>query len=159
MKRHSSSAFSTAILAMAMAAAGLFPARQAQAQKLHYGPDGGRECWATPQAGGYQMEFNAPGEGIDGDTRYLGVFQIVSTDGDKTYVQGSVTGGGNTYYFQPTSYFTPSEHFYYATWPHNGGQQESKTLSNDSPRRRTPSQPRPPTTKGLSPSQAAGIPV
>jgi hypothetical protein len=117
MKRHSSSAFSTAILAMAVAAAGLFAAQQAQAQ-IHYGPGpgDGAECWATPVAGGYQMEYNATTT-LDGDTRYFGNFTIVSTDGDKTYVQGSITGGGYTYTFLPTSWFTPAQHYYSVTWP------------------------------------------
>ena len=151
MKRRRSSAFSTGILAVVMAVAGLVSTTPAQAQTLHYGPDGGRECWATPVAGGYQMDYNAPGEGIDGETHYLGKFTIVRTDGDKTYVQGSVTGGGNTYNFQPTSYFTPSEHFYYATWPHNGGQSESKTLNNPNP----PPAGKPPTVSISAPAGGA----
>ncbi len=100
MKRHRSSAFSAGILAMAVA--GLFAAQQAQAQTLHYGPGpaDGAEVWATPQTGGYQVEYNAVAPN-DGDTHYFGVFEIVSTDGAKTYVQGSITGGGTPTTFSP----------------------------------------------------------
>ncbi|TFH06071.1 MAG: hypothetical protein E4H09_00950, partial [Spirochaetales bacterium] len=134
MKRHRSSAFSAGILAMAVA--GLFAAQQAQAQTLHYGPGpaDGAEVWATPQTGGYQVEYNAVAPN-DGDTHYFGVFEIVSTDGAKTYVQGSITGGVDTYNFQPASYFTPSEHYYSATWTHNGtgSRTEHLNLNSDTP--------------------------
>jgi uncharacterized repeat protein (TIGR02543 family) len=132
MKRHGSSAFSTGILAMAMAVAGLFPAQPAQAQTSYYA-DSTRECFATPFAGGYRIiDIKVVGAN---ETHHSGDFTIVNTVGDKTYVQGTVraTSGQppgtdyRPYDFNSTSYFTPTEFFYYATWD-NGARNETRHL-------------------------------
>ena len=152
MKRRMSRAFSLGILAVAIAAAELFPAQQAQAQTLHYGPGGGDgvEIWATPQAGGYQVKYNTAGGAPDGDTSYSGFLKIVRTAGGTNYVQGVVEGGGNTYTIGPASYFTVTEHYYDGSWLHqeNGRRSERLNLNSDSP---AP----PPTVSITAPSSGA----
>ena len=132
-------------------AAGLVSATPAQAQTTHYGPGGGDgvEVWATPQAGGYQVEYNALNCTLDGDTRYPGFLQIVGTDGDKTYVQGEVVGGGATYTIRPASYFAPTQHYYDGVWA-TGERAELLNLNGD-----TPPANAPPTVSITAPSSGA----
>ena len=132
-------------------AAGLVSATPAQAQTTHYGPGGGDgvEVWATPQAGGYQVEYNALNCTLDGDTRYPGFLQIVGTDGDKTYVQGEVVGGGATYTSRPASYVAPTQHSYDGVWA-TGERAELLNLNGD-----TPPANAPPTVSITAPSSGA----